>query len=375
MRFTTKLLPSRRGNMGVITLNNSKTLHALTMDMIECFQDILEAHKSDDTLRAILINSNPTEKRAAFCAGGDVKAVVQQGLDPNGPDPASFFFEEYKVNHAVATSKIPIISLWDGVVMGGGAGISIHGKYRVATENTLFAMPETAIGLYPDVGSSWWMNQLLERPVANYLALTGAKIYAADLLYTGLATHYVPSSKLKDLEGELVEATEKKEGEDVVASVLMSYHEAIDSSDCILAANHATIKEAFDDIDVEGIMSNLQFNSSEFSAQSLQTLQRMSPTALKVTFEALSRGAACRSVGEALQMECRISNRFSQPGSDFYEGVRAALIDKDRSPKWNPSTLQEVTPDMVATYFEKLENEWPIPEADPASKSSTASKL
>jgi 3-hydroxyisobutyryl-CoA hydrolase len=363
--------------LGVITLNNPKALHALTMDMIECFQDILKAHGTDENIKAILINANPTEKRPAFCAGGDVKAVYQDGIDGT-KDPARFFFEEYKVNHAIATSQIPIVSFWDGIVMGGGAGISIHGKYRVATENTLFAMPETAIGLYPDVGSMWWMNQLLQRPVANYLALTGAKIQAADLLYTGLATHYVPSEKLKDLEGELVEATEAegaKEKDDVVASVLMSYHEMIDSNDCMLAQNQSAINEAFDDINVEGIISNLQFNPSEFSTQTLQTLQKMSPTSLKVTFEALSRGAACQTIGEDLKMEYRISSKFSQPGSDFYEGVRAALVDKDHSPKWNPPTLQEVTDDIVASYFQPLDEDWPIPQPEASKEEQPASKL
>jgi 3-hydroxyisobutyryl-CoA hydrolase len=359
MRFTTKILPSRSSNLGILTLNHPKSLHALTMDMIHCLQDVFGQWDNDPSLKAILIKSSEA-KRPSFCAGGDVKFVYQNVL--SNSNPQDFFFQEYQVNHAIATSKLPIVSLWDGVVMGGGVGLSVHGKYRVATENTLFAMPETAIGLFPDVGSMWWMPRLLNKSVANYLALSGQRLSAADLMYTGLATHYIPSKQLPDLETALVEATEKDDGE--VASVLMSFHETIPLNDCYLAQHKQVIEQTFDEDTVEGILSNLENDGSYFGTKTLDTLRKMSPTSMKVSLEGLKRGAACKTVGEDLQMEFRMAQACcSRPGSDFCEGVRAVLVDKDHSPKWNPPTVEEVTEAIVEEFFAPVDNEWPIPRS------------
>jgi enoyl-CoA hydratase/carnithine racemase len=184
MRFTIKVLPSRASNLGVIELNNPKALNSLSLDMIECLQDVLEAWMQDSTMKAILFKG-AQGKRPCFCAGGDVKAVWEIGVKNEHPRTSQFFFQEYRVNHAIATCRKPIVSLWDGVVMGGGVGISIHGKYRVATENSLFAMPETAIGLFPDVGSMFWMPRLLSMPMARYLSLTGQRLAAPDPYWSG----------------------------------------------------------------------------------------------------------------------------------------------------------------------------------------------
>lgn len=360
MRFTTKILPSRSSNLGVLTLNHPKALHALTIDMIHSLQDVFGQWSSDPTLKAILIKGSPEAKRPAFCAGGDVKAVYENIL--SNSNPSDFFYQEYQVNHAIATSKLPIVSIWDGVVMGGGVGISIHGKYRVATENTMFAMPETAIGLFPDVGSMWWMPRLLKRSVANYLALSGQRLGAADLMYTGLATHYVPSKQLPDLESALVEATEKDDAE--VAGVLMSFHENMPVKDCYLAQYKQAIEDAFNEDTVEGILSNLEkMNKDKFALKTLETLRKVSPTSMKVSLEGLKRGAASGSIGEDLQMEYRMASACSRPGSDFCEGVRAVLVDKDHSPKWNPSTVEEVTEAIVEEFFAPVDNEWPVPQS------------
>ena len=358
MRFTTKLLPSVSGNLGVLTLNNPKALHALNLEMVHCLQDVLEQWESAPNLKAVLIKSSEA-KRPTFCAGGDVKSVYENILSQNNPQ--EFFFQEYKVNHAIATSKLPFISLWDGVVMGGGAGISIHGKYRVATENSVFAMPETAIGLFPDVGSMWWMPRLLKKPIANYLALSGHRLSADDLMYSGLATHYVPSKQLNELEAALVEATENGDGE--VAGVLMSYHEGMRVDECHLSRNQEAIEQTFNEDSVEKILSNLEEHGSDFGTKTLETLHKMSPTSMKITLEALKRGAACKTVGEDLQMEFRLARACCQPGSDFCEGVRALLVDKCNSPKWNPTTVEEVTGSMVENFFSPIDNEWPIPQS------------
>lgn len=359
--------------MGVILLNNPTVLHALTGDMIDCMEDVFQEWMNDSSMRAILIKSSEA-KRPAFCAGGDVKSVYVNGLKKaptdDGPKvaPEEFFFNEYRVNHAIATSRTPIVSFWDGVVMGGGAGISIHGKYRIATENTLFAMPECGIGLFPDVGSMWWMTRLLKRPVANFLALTGKRIDSADLMYTGLATHYVPSNRLDDLEHALAEATISTNDEnalkkdDVVAGVLMSFHQTIPTDSCYLANHKEIIERTFDGESVEDIVANLKgVDSTDFTNKALESMSKDSPTSMKLTLEGLKRGAKCKTIGEDLQMEYRMAKACVRPGSDFYEGIRALLVDKDQSPKWNPSTIENVTDGMIEEFFAPIEKEWPVP--------------
>jgi 3-hydroxyisobutyryl-CoA hydrolase len=250
-------------------------------------------------------------------------------------------------------------------------GISIHGKYRVATENTMFAMPETAIGLFPDVGSMFWMNRLLTKPMANYLGLTGKRIKASDLIHVGLATHYVPSKDLPDLERALVDATNKDEtleSEDVVASVLMSFHETIATDDSFLSQTKDLIEKSFSANTLEDIVSNLEQDGSGFGQATLQTINKMSPTSLKLTLEGLKRGAACETIGEDLQMEYRMAKACSRSGSDFFEGVRAVLVDKDHQPRWSPDSLEGVTDEMVESFFAPVEDELVIHKVQQPSK-------
>ena len=399
MRFTTKILPSRSKGLGVILLNNSKSLHALNIDMINCLQDVFQQWKVDPSLNAILIKSSSEEtKRPSFCAGGDMKSIYNQGLQyhhqqqqqqqqgkqqPTSssaaaaaalPPPEDFFYHEYKVNYDIANFNkfVPIVSLWDGLVMGGGVGISIYGKYRIATENTILSMPECGIGFFPDVGSMWWMTRMLkERPeLAKYLALTGYRMEPADLVYTSLATHYIPSNQLEDLEAALAKATVGNKNDDnddkggnkgdmdVVAGVLMSFHKMIPTDHCNLKINKETIENTFNGETVEEIFINLKKEDNEFSRSTIKTLEKMSPTSMKITLEGLKRGAECKSMAEDLQMEYRMAKACVRPGRDFYEGIRALLVDKDLSPKWNPSTLEEVTDDMIEEYFSPIDKEW-----------------
>ena len=379
MRFTTQLLPSRSGNLGVILLNNPKPLHALTLEMVHCLEDLLPQWLADDSMGAILVKS---EGSKAFCAGGDVKSIGVAGASDGEGKPgllsADFFRHEYRVNHMLATSKKPQISIWDGIVMGGGVGISVHGKYRVATENTVFAMPETRIGLFPDVGSMYWMPRLLQPSVAVFLALTGHRLYASDLLHAGVATHYVHSSQLGDLEDALTTATEALKPseilQDVVAPVLMSFHREplIRSNDSWLAREQANIDKGFGVLDdrskgVEDILGNLERMEGSFGEDFRKKLLEMSPVSLKVTLEGLRRGARTLDIGDDLQMEYRMSQGCMRPGSDFFEGIRAALIDKDGNPQWNPPTLEAVSEEMVESYFRPIDHEWEIPELEPKS--------
>jgi len=398
MRFTSKILPSRKSNLGIIELNNAPALHALTLDMIHCMNDVWEEwttiHPEEQGLSSILVKSSSDCKRPSFCAGGDVKAVWKDGIKNKsraaagggipGVLTSDFFREEYTLNYKMATSTIPQISLWDGIVMGGGTGISMHGRYRVATEHTIFAMPETAIGFFCDVGSLWWMPRLLSGGMAPYLTLTGARLKAADLLYTGIATHYVPSDQLPDLETALAEATTNNDVvspyNDVVAPVLEKFHVVPENGDKIgfLQQHQTIIDETFGSDEgiksVEDIISKLQSINTDFCQTTLQTLSRQSPTSLKVTFEGLQQSKHhMTSIGEELQMEYRLSQAFlMRPDSDFYRGIRSVLVERSKEPvQWSPSKLEDVTDDMVQSYFTTSlgEYEWNIPDTTTTNSS------
>ena len=396
--FTIDLLPFRSENLVIITLNRPAALNALTLDMIRSLNHILPQFQSDETIQATLFEGcHTTGKRSVFCSGGDVKSVYMSGkglADAEDSVPsdhgygtpfletADFFREESQMNYLIATQpeRCPQISIWDGVVMGGGAGISVHGKYRIATEHTLFAMPETGIGLYPDVGSMSWLPRL-EGGLGAYIALTGARLKADDLMYAGLATHYVTSSKLGDLRNALVAATataadssgdgDGNENVNVggIAGVLASFAEDIDTTRSFLATNRAFIDESFESkSSVEEIVESLGVisddSSTEFGSKTLETLNKMSPTSLKVTFEGMRRGAEMSDLASVLKMEYRMVQGFMRENSDFYEGIRAVLVDKDRNPRWSPSTLEEVSDNVVVSFFQSLgDNELLFPEA------------
>mmetsp|Transcript_12618 Transcript_12618/g.19562 ORF Transcript_12618/g.19562 Transcript_12618/m.19562 type:complete len:434 (+) Transcript_12618:173-1474(+) len=425
MRFTTKILPSRSANLGILQLNHPKALHALTLDMVHMMEDMLMEWHKDETLQAVLLRSSSLEpppegkkRRYAFCAGGDVKSVYQAGVSvENDSTPkqhgkgqlglltSDFFHDEYKVNHALATYTKPCISLWDGVVMGGGVGISIWSQFRIATEHTMWSMPETAIGLFPDVGSTYWMSRLLSPStgLAPYLALSGKRLNASDLIHAGIATHYVPSSKLQDLEQAIVEATkfktEQETGERTtetvqdLSSVITSFHETPSTGlpqDSFLSRHASVIKQVFGDcldksdnpngtaVGMEDIMARLDEASKknddtpsndDFASTTLESITKMSPTSLKLTLEGLKRGLHnCSTVGECLQMEYRMGQSCMKnpPHNDFYRGIRSVLIDRDHNPQWSPSTVQDVTQDHINTYFQAFDDpnhEWKIPSA------------
>lgn len=407
MRFSTNLLPSRSGNVGIITINNVKSLNALTLGMIHSFQDIWQQWVKDDHLKVILIKpTHPDDitKTKAFCSGGDVKQVYLSGLKEiqdnkgrvgqgiHGYETSEFFRQEYYLNYMLCmTSKkyknIPTISIWDGIVMGGGVGISIYNKYRVATEHTVFAMPETKIGLFPDIGSFYWMTRLnskkFTKSIALYVALTGVRLHAIDLLYTGLATHYIPSNQLTKIEWELIEASTSPMNQgssDIAASILMSYHQPIPSASedkSIIKPNESIIHEIFHDVlderhnhDDSGITMEMIFDrlhkkstTNEFCLNTLQTLEKMSPTSLKLTVEGLYRGShISNTIENDLQMEFRVGQHCIRKSKDFYEGIRATLIDKDNKPIYKPSTIHDISKNDIDAYFnEAIENEWILP--------------
>ncbi|KAK2849672.1 hypothetical protein Q7C36_008455 [Tachysurus vachellii] len=336
------------GNSGVITLNRPKALNALNLSMIRLLYPQLKKWENDPETDLVIIKGAGDK---AFCAGGDIRAVTEAGKvgDSLAQD---FFREEYILNNTIGTYRKPYVALIDGITMGGGVGLSVHGRFRVATEKTLFAMPETAIGLFPDVGGGYFLPRL-QGKLGLFLALTGFRLKGRDVQRSGVATHFVQSEKLSALEKDLSCLKSPSAGD--VAAVLDTYQEqsALDSEKPFVLQQHTdAINRLFDCSNVEEILEKLQKDQSAFAQKQAETLSKMSPTSLKLTFRQLQAGAGL-SLQEVLVMEYRLSQACMR-GHDFYEGVRAVLIDKDQRPKWKPATLAEVSEQCVEDSFASL---------------------
>ena len=325
--------------LGLVTLNRPEALNALTQAMCETYEARLAAWAGDDAVRAVLIKG---AGERAFCAGGDVRAIWEAGK-AGGPLTATFFRAEYRMNRCLKVFPKPHIALLDGVAMGGGVGISIHGSHRIASERTLFAMPETGIGLFPDVGATYVLPRLAGG-LGAYLGLTGARLKAADACYAGIATHYVPAERLAELEQALIRAPD-------IEGVLSAF--AADPGPAPLAAHRDAIDRCFVRETLEEVLGALAREPGTWAAETLRLLEtRCSPTSLKVSFEALRRGARL-DFDAAMTMEYRLS-QACMAGHDFYEGIRALIIDKDKAPAWKPAELAGVTDDMVEAHFAPL---------------------
>lgn len=342
------VLLEKVGCAGVITLNRPKALNALNMPMVQHIYPQLKKWESDDETDIVIIRGAGGK---AFCAGGDIRAVTEAGK-VGAPLAEDFFREEYTLNNAIGTCRKPYIALIGGITMGGGVGLSVHGRFRVATEKTLFAMPETAIGLFPDVGGGYFLPRL-QGQLGLFLALTGFRLKGRDVQRAGVATHFVESEKIPELEKELVDL--KSPSAEDVSRVLDSYQNqsALGADKPFVLEQHMSdIDRLFSSSSVEGIVQNLKADGSEFANTQAKTLSRMSPTSLKITYRQLQAGAAL-SLQDVLVMEYRLSQACMR-GCDFYEGVRSVLIDKDQNPKWNPSTLEEVSEESVEQCFSSL---------------------
>ncbi len=333
-----------RGGIGLITLNRPKALNSLTWDMCNAITAQLDDWKTDPRVRAVVVSA-AGEK--AFCAGGDV-VMVANAIKAGSDDGFNFFHDEYLMNIAIKEYPKPYISLVDGIIMGGGVGVSVHGDFLVGSEKTLFAMPETAIGLFPDVGGGWFLPRL-PGETGMFLALTGARIKVADIYVLGIASHVVPSDKHAELIETLAKADIHCEG--CVKTILDTFH--TDPGSAPLAQYMDMIDEHFSGVSIEDIVRSLENDSDEWCQKQYTAIMRMSPTSLKVTYEQLRRGGALDSFRENMKMELRIDAQIEK-GNDFVEGVRALLIDKDNAPKWSPSTLADVTERDVANHFENI---------------------
>ena len=332
------LLLEVSGGLARAILNRPQALNALTLDMAIALDDALARWADDARVRAV-VGRGAGER--AFCAGGDIRALYESGTTKANTLTRDFYWHEYRLNRRIKRYPKPYVALMDGVAMGGGVGVSVHGSHRVATERTVFAMPETGIGLFPDVGGSHFLPRCPGK-IGFYLALTGARIGAADCLYAGIATHHVPSARL----GALVDAM----GQGSVDAALAAFHE--DPGPSALAANRAAIDGCFGQASVEAIATALEAEGEEWAAKARAAMAEKSPFLQKIAFAQLARGASL-SFEDAMVMEFRLVQR-AMAFHEFYEGVRAAVIDKDRRPKWRPATLAEVGAADVETWFAPL---------------------
>ena len=335
-----------RGGVAVVMLNRPKALNALTLGMCVDLDAQLGAWAADGAVRAVLIDG---AGERAFCAGGDVRAIWEAGQRGDGLT-ADFFRAEYTLNRRIKTCPKPYIAVMDGITMGGGVGVSVHGSHRIVTERTVFAMPETGIGLFPDVGGSHFLPRL-PGALGLYLALTGVRLKATDCLYAGVATHFVDSAELPELAQALAEADWAGGDPESVADEVIGRF-AGDPGMPPLAAHREAIDRCFAADFIERSLAALDAEGDDWAGRTLETLNRCSPTSLKVTCEALRRGAAL-DFDAAMVMEYRLSQAF-MARHDFYEGVRAVVIDKDNTPAWDPVRLEDVTPDLVEAHFASL---------------------
>jgi enoyl-CoA hydratase len=341
--MTDEVLFDRRGALGLITLNRPKALNALTHEMCLAMKAQLDEWSTDDNVKTMVIRG--TGERA-FCAGGDIRALYESGK-AGTPYALDFYRDEYRLNAAIKHFPKPYVALLHGIVMGGGVGVSVHGSHRVANEGMTFAMPETGIGLFPDVGGSYFLPRL-PGEIGMYVALTGERLNAADSVYAGVATDFVPAAQNEPLIAALEEGAEAD-------FVLQSFKE--NPSDPPLARMREAIDRIFSADSLEGILAGLDDDGTEWAAKTAATIRKKSPTSLRITFRQIRQGARL-SFDECMRTEYRMVSRIVA-GHDFYEGVRAAIIDKDNAPKWSPAELSGVTAEQVDAYFA------PLPTGDP----------
>ena len=334
---TTDILFERRGQLGLITMNRPKALNALTHEMSLALDRQLKDWAADAKIAAVAIVGAGDR---AFCAGGDIRALYQSG--PKGKLTQEFYWNEYRMNRRIFRYPKPYVALIDGITMGGGVGVSAPGRYRVATEKTLLAMPETGIGLFPDVGASYYLSHMPGQ-LGIYLGLTGNRIQAADILYTGFATDFAPSAVI----GEIVTALESEDPEAVLTELAAPLDQVPP-----LQEHRAVIDRCFAGDAVEGIIAKLEKEGGAWADQVRAALLQKAPMSLKVTLREL-REAASLDFEDCMVMEYRLVQAF-MADSDFFEGVRAVIIDKDNRPDWRPATLADVTPAMVDAYFKPL---------------------
>jgi len=335
MQTDETVIARRDGRVGRIVLNRPKALNALNLAMIRACARALEAWAEDPHVHAVVIEGTGDR---AFCAGGDIRALRQYELDGEHERAETFFVEEYALNLMIARYPKPYVALIDGICMGGGIGLSVHAPYRVATEHAAFAMPETAIGFFPDIGATFFLPRL-PGALGTYLGLSGLRVTGADAVHAGFATHFVPRERIASLSHALAE-----DG----PGALAAYTALLPP--CSLAPHRETIDRCFSADDVPEIVRRLAADDSDWSRQTIAALRAVSPSALCWTLEAIRRGAE-RTLPQCQAMELALT-RTTMRHPDFVEGVRAMVVDKDRNAHWQPPTIEQVDPAAIAAMFD-----------------------
>lgn len=326
---------------GVLVINRPQSLNALSLEVIRKMTETLLSWRHDDNVQKVILEG-AGEK--AFCAGGDIRAVYMARKNNDRAFGDAIFREEYFLNHLIHTYEKPIISMINGYCMGGGMGVSVHGKYRIVTERASMAMPETTIGFFPDVGAGYFLNQCPDG-IGLWLGILGERIFAADTVYAGLATHYAPSQVLNGLKSALLHQNVN------IDNVLSDFCKTPPIS--TLKNLSPYIEEIFGNADsLDVIFERLQSSQNAKAKEWLEILSKKSPTSLKLSFETIKR-ARGKSIADVLKQEFRLSQRCVD-SHDFCEGVRALLIDKDQSPQWSPAFVKDVKDEYIETYFSPL---------------------
>ena len=334
-----EILFDRRGAAGIVTLNRPKALNAVTHEMVRALHRQLEAWAHDGAVTRVIITA---AGERAFSAGGDIRALYELGRAGRQEEALGFFREEYILNTAIKRFPKPYVSLIDGIVMGGGFGVSMHGSHRVAGDRFQFAMPEVGIGFFPDVGGTWVLARMPDQ-IGTWCAVTGDRLRTADAVAAGIATHHVRSDRFAELADALC-------GNVPVDATLAAFAEP--AAEGPLAARRGAIGRLFAADSVEAILHALDAEGDEWSAKTAAAIRTKSPTSLKLALGQVRRGRDW-SFEQCMQCEFRIVSRIVY-GHDFYEGVRAAIVDKDNAPRWRPATLGEVTEADVERHFAPL---------------------
>jgi enoyl-CoA hydratase len=366
MSDESEIILDRRGTAGVVTLNRPGALNAVNRGMVRTLRGALELWRHDDTVDRVIVSAAGGR---AFSAGGDLRAIYEAGCAGRQHESLDFWREEYALNAAIRHYPKPYVALIDGIVMGGGVGVSVHGSHRVAGDRFDFAMPEVGIGFFPDVGATWFLPRL-PTEIGTYCALTGARLKAADAVAVGIATHRVPSARFPEL-------TEALCGGEAVDAVLTAFaspesrpgnsgkESSPDYREGSVAAHRGAINRIFSAGSVEEILAGLDVEAAgarggaSWAADTAAAVRTKAPLSLKIALAQMRRGRHW-SFAECMQAEFRIVSRVVY-GHDFYEGIRAVIIDKDNHPRWNPASLADVTADAVESHFAPLESELILP--------------
>src|SRR5215210_7441719 len=348
-----ELLCERRGPAGLVTLNRPQALNALTHGMVLELSRALDEWADDPAVTRIVVTG---AGERAFCAGGDIRHLYDLGKAGRHEEALRFWRDEYPLNVRIKRYPKPYISLIDGIVMGGGVGISLHGSHRVAGDKFQFAMPEVGIGFFPDVGATWFLPRM-PGELGTWCALSGDRLRTADAVAAGIATHHVRSDRFPDLLDAVC-------GNVSVDAVLGAFAETAEEGPVM--ARRATIDRLFAGDRVEDTLARLDGEGGAdgaWATQTATTIRTKSPTSLKLALAQVRRGAHW-SFEDCMVHEFRIVSRIVY-GHDFYEGVRAVIVDKDNAPRWRPATLAEVSDEEIGRHFAPLpRGEWTMPSLD-----------